>query len=246
VNLDDQTRFKPFRENALLFNIRRRKCRGKWNITSSGDVKLDSGNCDDTTAAVNSEFLQDPQLWPFWLDTLPVLVHSLGKFAKSRNQSPWLNASYATAAATAWWARSIHMRDFALDLPRSSNLKYAPPADTEKVYSFVQTLNAKPFLYVILALQPFLTALAALLCFIFHCVPVGKGFGLVSILAGVDRDSLDLLQGAGFSGGLDKQVSLQVSPVATKTAGGRGRMEYRLSETSGTRLPRISRKQDYE
>ncbi|ERF74714.1 hypothetical protein EPUS_09067 [Endocarpon pusillum Z07020] len=184
VGMDDQTRFKPFRENALLFNIRRRKCWGKCNITSSGGVKLDSGNCNDTTAVTKSEFLRQDRLWPFWLDTLPVLVHSLGKFAKSRNQSPWLRSSYATAVATAWWACAIHMRDFALDLAGSDSLKYAPPANIQVVNSFVQILNAKPGLYVIIALQPVFTAFAALACVIYHSLPVGKGFGLVYILAG--------------------------------------------------------------
>ena len=243
VGLDDQTRFKPFRENALLFNIRRRKCWGKWNITSSGGIKLDSGSCNDTTAVVKSEFLRHDRLWPFWLDTLPVLVHSLGKFAKSRNQSPWLRSSYATAAVTAWWARSIHMRDFSLNLTGSDSLKYAPPAGTQVVNSFVQTLDAKPGLYIIIALQPFLTALAALACFTFHSLPVGKGFGLVSILAGVDSESLNLLKGAGFSGALDKQIYLQFLDVAADAVGGH---QYRLSEAIGTRLRRISRKRDYE
>ena len=54
-----------------------------------------------------------------------------------------------------------------------------------------------------------------------------KGFGLVSILSGVDRGSLDILSGAALSGKLTKRVRWVIQ---SKRDGGKGVIEYHCAE----------------
>ncbi|KAJ9660279.1 hypothetical protein H2198_002587 [Neophaeococcomyces mojaviensis] len=113
ANLDEPD-IISFRKSALMFNIRRQKCKGEWDINHSS-VKLVGGDCGDNTTYVDSSVVEDrDQLSPFWLDTLPVLVHNIGDFANIRSQSQWLIPSYATDAATAFWVRAAFMKDYAM------------------------------------------------------------------------------------------------------------------------------------
>ena len=57
----------------------------------------------------------------------------------------------------------------------------------------VPILHAVPALYIVLALQPVLTILAYCGILAMYQVPIGRTFGLISIMAGVDRDTLGLL-----------------------------------------------------
>jgi hypothetical protein len=89
------------------------------------------------------------------------------------------------------------------------------PATDESILSIKSTLDANWLLYVVLCIQPILTLLMFLLTLLFHSTPVQKGFGLVAILAGVDRDSLDIVQGAALTGELVKPVTMDI--VVRKT-----------------------------
>lgn len=248
VSSIDDERFSSFRNSSLMFNIRRQKCKGEWNIDRSG-VKLISGDCGTNPTYVDSSVLRDVQLEPFWLDTIPVLVHSIGAFANSRNQSHWLMPSFATGAVTAFWARAAFMRDYAVDDKHFPDLVYRP--QDELIVSTVQTLKSHGALYFIVAFQPALTLAAALLCFFLHQIPIGKGFGLVSILSGVNGSTLHLLRGAGFSGKLRDHVSLRIKSIPVRDAADRSvaeRIEYTLSDDLRFRAvtARLQRKTDYE
>lgn len=76
--------------------------------------------------------------------------------------------------------------------------------------------------------------LATLLC----SVPIGKGFGLVAVLSGINRDSLDLLSGAAFSGELERPVKLNISVINNANNAERdqqsqmGRIQYNIDGPS--------------
>ncbi|EXF79657.1 hypothetical protein CFIO01_12143 [Colletotrichum fioriniae PJ7] len=63
------------------------------------------------------------------------------------------------------------------------------------------TLRKSPWLYMVLAIQPFLIVIILGLTAMLHSEPLSKGFGLVSILSGIDSQSLSKLAGASLSGG---------------------------------------------
>ena len=74
------------------------------------------------------------------------------------------------------------------------------------------TLQKSFLLYAVLSVQPLLLVvmlgLAVILCF----TPVGKGFGMLSIVSGVNRESLDALGGAALSRELRDDVKLVINP----------------------------------
>ena len=232
VSSIDDERFTSFRRGALMFNIRRQECKGQWKIDRN-TVKLISGDCGTSPKYVDSRALRDVQLRPYWLDTLPVLVHSIGAFANSRNQSNWRIPSFAVGAVTAFWARAAFMREYARQV--FPDLVYRP--QDEYIVSTVETLKPHQWLYVIVTVQPALTLAAFIICACFHKIPIGKGFGLISILAGVDRDGVDrddvdLLRGAAFSGNLTDPVILNISSIDSSDGANdpvHGQIRYSIS-----------------
>jgi hypothetical protein len=63
--------------------------------------------------------------------------------------------------------------------------------------------------------------------------PICRDFCLVSVLAGVDKDSLKLLEGASFSGKLDRPMRLQITALEETSASGERlpRLEYVIEES---------------
>lgn len=100
------------------------------------------------------------------------------------------------------------------------------------------TLRKSPWLYVVLAIQPLLSVLMLGLTLLLSSTPVDKGFGLVSILSGIDRTSLELLAGATLSGRLRKRVKLVIQPRLEK---GDARIEYYVAPSSAGRSMRNGR-----
>ncbi len=62
------------------------------------------------------------------------------------------------------------------------------------------TINACTALYVLVGLQPLFTVNFFMLSVAMYHVPIVRGFGKIAVFAGFDRQSLDELAGAGFSG----------------------------------------------
>ena len=81
------------------------------------------------------------------------------------------------------------------------------------------TLRKEPWLYFVLAIQPALTFLVLGLTLMFHSTPIDKGFGLISILSGVSRSSLDVLRGSSLSGRLNQDVKLIMEPKHQEPGG---------------------------
>ena len=206
-----------FRRTALMFNIRRQKCRGKWNIDRNS-ITLVEGDCGTSATYVNSSVAE---VIPFWLDAMPVLVHSLHGLGVSRNHSQWHVPSFAMSSVTAFWARAAFMRDAMVE--QYPDMAYYPT--DEKILSFNHTLRPDWRLYLVLVVQPLLTLAAFVLGILFYSTPIGKGFGLASVLSGIERSSLRLLEGAAFSGELDTRVALEIS--SENITSDRGRLPSR-------------------
>ena len=76
----------------------------------------------------------------------------------------------------------------------------------------VQTLHRdRGALYLVLAIQPILVLAAFVGRIVLYSTPVSNGFGLIPLLAGASRDSLDVLRGAAFSGELKRPVRIRIS-----------------------------------
>lgn len=107
--------------------------------------------------------------------------------------------------------------------PEEAGLVY--PVNDNAIY-IRPTLKKSPLLYIILAVQPLLIiVILVLVGTVFHPVPIGKGFRLVSILAGIDRQSLDILAGATLSGELNEATKLVIKPFGDDK---KGAVEYQV------------------
>jgi len=86
-------------------------------------------------------------------------------------------------------------------------------------------------LCVVLAVLPLLVLGVTLGCVVMYATPLGPGFGLVAVLAGVDGRDLRVVRGAALSGTLGRQVRLgvEISEVVGRREAGR-LVRFRLGE----------------
>jgi hypothetical protein len=99
--------------------------------------------------------------------------------------------------------------------------------------STISTVSSSWGLYATLAAQPMLLVFILLARNFLHSTPVSENFGLVMLLAGVQRDSLDILKGASFSGKLTNPVTVRVVVREELSSGTVGpTVEYILSDKS--------------
>ncbi|KAI4198975.1 MAG: hypothetical protein LQ350_004956 [Teloschistes chrysophthalmus] len=213
--------FLPF---ARLYDINRQKCNGTWRITR-GSIELVNGSCYGVILPEDQQevIVHNSLFFGVWY--MPSLVEFLGQFATSRANSEWTSPYTATALAAMVWSRIS-----VLNTPISRNeLNFKAPSElarltpekaglTYQVNDSAQhirpTLRKSGLLGFVLAIQPLLIILVlALTATMFHSAPLGKGFGLVSIMSGIDRDSLDYLAGATLSGKLTRSVKLVMRPT---------------------------------
>ncbi|KAL8837030.1 MAG: hypothetical protein Q9170_002684 [Blastenia crenularia] len=199
---------------------------GTWSITRGG-MQLVDGSCNGTMAPADKQqvILHGAFFLGVWY--MSSLVELLGPFATTRNQSVWTGLSIATGVAAMVWSRIISLYsplsekddDVPVEIKRLT-LKDAglihPVNDTAK--HIHPTLRKPGLLYFLLTIQPLLN----------------KDFGLISILSGVDRDSLNILAGAALSGQLKKNVKLVMRPFQDDKKGG---VEYLITLPSSTELP---------
>ncbi|KAF4874768.1 hypothetical protein CGCSCA1_v006124 [Colletotrichum siamense] len=106
---------------------------------------------------------------------------------------------------------------------------YRVNEDHQKVVYTRPTLQKSPWLYLVLAVQPAFLLIVLGTIVLFHSFPLDKGFGLIAILSGIERLSLDSLRGASLSGELERPVKLSMGPIA---AGGIHSIQYKIHTSS--------------
>lgn len=226
---------------AKPYDVNRQLCKGTWSITQVG-IQLVDGSCDGTVLPPEKQLFitnNTPFLGVWYMSSL---VEFLGSFATTRNESKWIGPYMATGIAAMLWSRITALNSAAnLDATpalqrKFSNLNYEdaglvyPVGDT---VTYVRpTLRKSGLLYAIFVIQPLLIFLVLILTSLFRSTPVDEGFGLISILSGVDRGSLDVLAGAALSGKLARSVKLVVQP--REDSEGNGTVEYRCQSEFST------------
>lgn len=237
--------YNPSCENlthdAQPYDINRQLCKGTWSITRGG-IQLVDGSCNGTVLPPDKQKLITNNTLFLGVSYMSSLVEFLGSFATTRNESKWIGPYMATGMAAMLWSR-ITALDSAANLDATpalqrifSNLTYEdaglvyPVSDT--VMYIRPTLRKSSLLYAIFAIQPLLIFVVLVLTPLFRSTPVDEGFGLISILSGVDRGSLDVLAGAALSGKLARSVKLVVQP--REDSKGNGAVEYRCQSESST------------
>lgn len=254
-----------------LYNIYRQQCQGTWSITRAG-FELTNGSCDGGHLPMEKQTMIWSNTLKLTNYYMPALLEFLGPFGPfgPRNQSDWSGPYRATSVAAMLWSRIVTLNtiDAALSpsggynasispsgaSPETSNrtvstwtdlgLIYPVNSPDQIIFYVRPTLRKSPLLYFVLAVQPLL--IFVILCFVLkmHSVPLDRGFGLVSILSGIDRDTLDILSGASLSGELTDRVKLVMVPTSE---GQTGRVALRaMPEDQGSnRMERLRRDVQY-
>ncbi|KAI4184291.1 MAG: hypothetical protein L6R41_004841 [Letrouitia leprolyta] len=233
--IEHMPRCADFFPYAKLFDINRQSCHGTWSITRGG-MQLVDGSCSGTILPSEKQevIVHNRLFMGVWY--MSSLVEFLGPFATTRNNSGWTGPYMATALAAMVWSRitvvnsPISMdksfrapKELALLTAQEAGLVY-PVNDTAKHVR--PTLRKSGLLYFVLATQPLLIIfIIGLKASAFHSMPMDRGFGLISILSGIDRDSLDILAGAALSGELVKRVKLVMRPIQDDR---KGTVEYHV------------------
>ena len=219
------------------YDISRQGCNGTWSITRGG-FQLVAGSCDSIPLVPDKQRIiyNSTAFMGVWY--MPSLVELIGPFATSRNGSAWESPSMATAIAAMLWSRLTALnsvvrlaeqadtsRDYGDLSPDQAGVSYS--VNDEVVY-IRPTLRKSGLLYWILLIQPLLIIVVLGLTATFHTTPIDKEFGLISILAGIDRGSVDVLSGATLSGQLARDIKLVMQP--RQTDGGKAAIGYHCQE----------------
>ncbi|KAL8999526.1 MAG: hypothetical protein Q9169_001614 [Polycauliona sp. 2 TL-2023] len=210
------------------YDISRNTCQGTWSITREG-IGLVHGFCNPGLKEPPERqevILHNRLSLSLWY--MPSLVEFLGPFATSRNKSEWEERYFGVSMAAMIWSRITATHDPAnqtrlFEAPKEladlgfeeAGLIYPADRTVGQRADYVRpTLRKSNLLYFVLAIQPLLIFLIlGLSASIFHSTPLDKGFGLISILSGIDRESLNTLAGAALSGELARSVKLVMRPV---------------------------------
>ncbi|MCJ1368646.1 hypothetical protein MMC16_007791 [Acarospora aff. strigata] len=197
-----------FRNSSpMRFDVQRETCTGTWKITKT-DFQLIEGSCTNKP----SRYRSLTKTVPFYLDALPIMFNTIKDYSPlgHRNASSWRMPAIVTSVATMYWAPLTYMNP-SLSPDHVNNPELYYPATRETLSSTNATLNARWPLYFVLCVQPNLTIAMFLFATHLYDTPITKDFGLVAILSGIDKDSVDILNGAALSGELRRPVNLNVA-----------------------------------
>lgn len=212
-----------FQANALQFSTRRELCDGTWTI-SYNSMLLTNGSCTHAPLPSSDQDLFTNNTFAFSQFYIPTLIEYLGPFSRERATSPWLLPTTTSVVAAMYWSRATAIHGYYSWATNPDPTAYQRPELyyqlNDTIMSTRPTMSTSGTLYLVLALQPILTTLIVVASLFVYRTPVDGGFGLVALLAGVRIDTLMLLQGASFSGILDKPLPVKIlvdeEPAATR------------------------------
>jgi hypothetical protein len=217
-------------DHLQLLTVNRQQCQGTWSITRSG-IELVNGTCSGHILSEEKQLVITGNNLYLGTWYMPSLTELLSPFVTTRTQSDWRSPYLATATAAMMWSRILACSNggCGVTLNGTSESIGAVYSVKDEVLYVRPTVRKSWLLYGILALQPFLTLVMVALKTIFYSTPLDKGFGLVSILSGIDHSSLNSLSGATLSGELSRTVNLVMYPVQK---GDKNRIEYHIRTDS--------------
>ncbi|KAK7424428.1 hypothetical protein QQX98_000393 [Neonectria punicea] len=196
---------------SMMFDLYRLPCSVMWKVNSSSIVLMPSDCEMDSTRPIDVSML--PSVHGIKENVIAdFLTHTLGPFRRGRRSSPWRHSMAAMTVAAMHQNRWRHvLRGDFIRRPNSTFVsEFRYKGVSEVISKSRHTIDAKPLLYIIFAIQPVLSTAMLLMNAYFSSTPITSGFGLTSILASGDKKSLSLLEGAGLSGKLKKQVHLNI------------------------------------
>ncbi|KAK1478449.1 hypothetical protein CCUS01_04794 [Colletotrichum cuscutae] len=253
------TQYAP--HNIYTYNIYRKPCRGTWSV-SRGGFRLLEGSCDDHILDRDKQQVIQWQYsaLPSWYTC--VLIEMLRTFclypskehdAYRGNRSVWMMPYMSVSVATMMWSSTVSKQVTSFDSETFDKGREILTTQNKTILTFEEasifyhikmdegnqtviytrpTLQTSPWLYLVLSIQPFLLLIFLGTIALLHTVPLDKGFGLISILSGVEHRGLDSLSGASLSGELKRPAKLTMSPVAPVQGDEKSTIKYVIDPSS--------------
>ena len=209
-----------FKKTSMLFQTQRQRCNGTWRITYNS-IQLLNGSCNQPPLSDRSQilFTNATLAIPDWY--VPSFVEYLAPFAATRKQSPWLIPTFTTVVNGVFWSRVLALNYIDGCGPNKSIPNSSDPnsiLDTDLCYqvdddviSCRPAMNTSPWLFIAFSIQPALTIICLFASLLMYTTPLDRGFGMVALLAGVRTKTLKLLEGASFSGELEKRLRVRIA-----------------------------------
>ena len=134
------------------------------------------------------------------------------------NTFPPLVASMVWARTVAkWGAQGNHFKNNPFIEER---MRYIKSGSDITAYLHSISLKRSNLLLFVLLVNPTLAVLANVAKVFLRSTPIGDGFGLISLLSGVNEESLQILRGAALSGTLVRDAKVRFEVIdETKEAG---------------------------
>ena len=192
LSIYDSKNPRSFPRNTTQFSIKRHRCEITWLI------KLDvlsmwKGSCDPQPLDPLHQrpYTANDLGLPAWY--VQTLLDYLGDYSDSLYQSSMKVTTFTAVVSAMYWSRTIAQatKSFDLDYLADSHVKYQR-----------RTMNTPTALYVVLVCQPVLILLMIVATLALHKSHINRGFGMITILAGVKTDTLKFIKGVSFSGRL--------------------------------------------
>lgn len=223
VSFYNITRNESFKSTAERYSQTRRKCHAAWNVTRTS-ILLNNATILQTgeeakaseyqglsfkyplVLSMFSKFLGEyaPTIRARWPDPLPYSNFTNPQYIPPVNTIPPLIAAML-------WARIVSAYGAERSVLPPSDFAYYRDLSQITTQKEVVTVRRSAWLIFILAIHPVLTTMAVLIKALLYTTPIGDGFGLVSLLAGIKQESLAVLRGAALSGELERPVRVRFS-----------------------------------
>jgi hypothetical protein len=246
----NETNNQTFGDNARHYRLIRQNYTATWFITASSiqleqATPIENQELDDK-GVFSGIYVALPQLFINAMAEYDTLYRAMGDANTADELAMYAKEikTDATLLAGAVWARfvsfvgpetwsqkSLQNRSHVLSEEQQSTILYTRPMSIEKGAA---TIKRSWQIIVILSAYP-LILLAAFFSrvFLWPRSPIGEGFGVISLLASVDKDSRRLLDGAGLSGRLKRPLSLVFDIDKTWTESSRQSIQNAGTQATG-------------
>lgn len=203
----NETKGETFNSTARRMIMSRRICEATFNISSS-NATLARANIlqsrDEAVKCVDQRIIQNNFMLLSELFYHQVAEYNWVNYKRNNtvNTAPSLMAAM-------YWARMVTMT--ALDPYHNWDYtrEYSKDSSDVRATKTATTLQRSPTLLVILVVHPIINIVALSYCISMHRYPIGKNFGLISLLSAMNTSHLDILKGAGLSGEVRQRVNLR-------------------------------------
>lgn len=239
-----------FNQSARGYAQTRRCYDGVWNVTVGSIYLVDATLSKDQSSCKSQELLTwtgfeiDWQMfamvpefnWVWWprgnaIDTLPPLVASATWSRLVALEGPEaLNRVLGSNGS-----HVVHSQDLSM---------YAKQSRDVQISQRVITLHPSPWLAVLIVVPAFIATLGLLVKIWLHRVPIGEGFGIVSVISGLraDPEQLLKLKGAGLSGSVEDKIRMRIDAITQSSDKAMGEVLVTLNGEGRSQL--LQRKQN--